>query len=140
MAAHHTTYLQPSNYFKQRKAGLADLAAEVVCEPRSLLERVEKLIKDSEIIAEAAKRKQDWSAATSALREARTCLELLAKIRGELQTGTHVRVGVGVAVGVEAHAKEPTALSDADLDLAIAIRFAKQLQISIKTKLRGLEC
>lgn len=59
----------------------ADPGAEVVCEPASLLERVEKLIKESEIIAEAAKRKQDWSAATSALREARTCLELLAKIR-----------------------------------------------------------
>ena len=44
--------------------------AEVVCEATS---------------AAAAKLEKNWPAATSALREARGCLELLGKLRGELQ-------------------------------------------------------
>jgi hypothetical protein len=59
--------------------------AEVVCEATSLLSRVESLMQESEKIAAAAKREKNWSAATSALREARGCLELLGKLRGELQ-------------------------------------------------------
>src|ERR1700682_1369598 len=59
--------------------------AEVVCEATSLLARVESLMQESEKIAAAAKLEKNWPAATSALREARGCLELLAKLRGELQ-------------------------------------------------------
>jgi hypothetical protein len=59
--------------------------AEVVSEATSLLARVEHLMKESEKIAAAAKLEKDWPAATGALREARNCLELLGKLRGELQ-------------------------------------------------------
>jgi hypothetical protein len=58
--------------------------AEVVCEATSLLARVESLVHESEKIAAAAKLEKNWPAATSALREARGCLELLGKLRGEL--------------------------------------------------------
>ena len=61
------------------------LQAEVVCEATSLLARVESLMQESEKIAAAAKLEKNWPAATSALREARGCLELLGKLRGELQ-------------------------------------------------------
>jgi len=57
----------------------------VVCEATSLLARVESLMQESEKIATAAKLEKNWPAATSALREARGCLELLGKLRGELQ-------------------------------------------------------
>ena len=57
----------------------------VVCEATSLLARVESLMQESEKIAAAAKLERNWPAATSALREARGCLELLGKVRGELQ-------------------------------------------------------
>jgi hypothetical protein len=59
--------------------------AELVCEATSLLTRVESLMQESENIAAAAKLEKNWPAATSALREARGCLELLGKLRGELQ-------------------------------------------------------
>src|SRR5229473_7118595 len=59
--------------------------AEVMCEATSLLARVESLMHESAKIAAAAKQEKNWPAATSALREARGCLELLAKLRGELQ-------------------------------------------------------
>ncbi len=59
--------------------------AEVMCEATSLLARVESLMHESEKIAAAAKLEKNWPAATSALREARGCLELLGKLRGELQ-------------------------------------------------------
>jgi hypothetical protein len=59
--------------------------AEVVCVATSLLARVESLMQESEKIAAAAKLEKNWPAATSALREARGCLELLGKLRGELQ-------------------------------------------------------
>src|SRR6266851_2187318 len=59
--------------------------AEVVCEATSLLARVESLMQESEKIAAAAKLEKNWPAATSALREARGCLELLGRLRGELQ-------------------------------------------------------
>jgi hypothetical protein len=59
--------------------------AELVSEATSLLAPVENLVRESEIIAAAAKLEKNWPAATSALREARSCLELLGKLRGKLQ-------------------------------------------------------
>ena len=59
--------------------------AEVLCEATSLLTRVENLMQESEKIAAAAKLEKNWPAATSALREARGCLEFLGKLRGKLQ-------------------------------------------------------
>lgn len=59
----------------------------MVSKATSLLARVENLMHESERIAAAAKLEKNWPAATSALREARSCLELLGKLRGELQPG-----------------------------------------------------
>ncbi len=56
-----------------------------VTEASSLLERVEALMQDCAGIAEAAKAEKAWPAATGALREVRSCLELLARLSGELQ-------------------------------------------------------
>ena len=66
--------------------------AEVACEATSLLARVESLMQESEKIAAAAKLEKNWAAATSALREARGCLELLGKLRGELQQPSALHV------------------------------------------------
>ena len=57
----------------------------MVSKATSLLARVENLMHESERIAAAAKLEKNWPAAMSALREARGCLELLGKLRGELQ-------------------------------------------------------
>jgi hypothetical protein len=71
-----------TSLFRHRKHLSSQLVmarnVEAVVEATSLLNRVEKLIKESE-------QEKDWPAATTALREARSCLELLAKLGGELQ-------------------------------------------------------
>jgi hypothetical protein len=97
----------------------SDPSAEIACEPSTLLERIERLMKESETIAEAAKREKDWAAATSALREARTCIELLARIRGELQAGNQFRTTVAVAIQTNTPANN---LADPELDVQIAIQ------------------
>jgi hypothetical protein len=51
---------------------------------RSLVDRVETLLLESKAIAAEAKSAQQWIAATAALREVRCCIELLAKLSGEL--------------------------------------------------------
>jgi hypothetical protein len=53
----------------------------------TLLDRVETLIDDCRMIAKGAQRAKQWTAATTALREVRCCLELLGKLSGELQQG-----------------------------------------------------
>jgi hypothetical protein len=88
--------------------------AEVACEATSLLTRVESLMQESEKIAAAAKLEKNWPAATSALREARGCLELLGKLRGELQPGRlHLHKHEHV------HTSE-TATSEAEVELMIS--------------------
>ena len=102
---------------KHLPAKLAQVAAETaqsIAEATSLLSRVENLMRRSEVIAEEAKRARQWAAATAALREARGCLELLGKLRGELQSGTSVKVGVMV------QAPSPAMDESVDLELAIA--------------------
>jgi hypothetical protein len=47
---------------------------------------VEGLIAESKAIAEKAKSGQQWIAAVSALREVRSCIELMAKLSGELSS------------------------------------------------------
>ena len=90
--------------------------AELVSEATSLLARVENLMRESEIIAAAAKLEKNWPAATSALREARSCLELLGKLRGELQqSGTvhlHKHAHLHGAVAV------PTSGPELELEIA----------------------
>ena len=86
----------------------------MVCEATSLLTRVENLMQESEKIAAAAKLEKNWPAATSALREARGCLELLGKLRGELQPGT---LHLHKHEHIEASA---TVRSEADIELMIS--------------------
>lgn len=67
---------------------------EAVTQATNLLSRIETLLRESEAIARSAKRAKEWPAATAALREARSGLELLARLRGELQNAPSVKVGV----------------------------------------------
>jgi hypothetical protein len=71
-------------------------------------------MQESEKIAAAAKLEKNWPAATSALREARGCLELLGKLRGELQPG-----GFHLHKHEHVHTSE-TATSEAEVELMIS--------------------
>jgi hypothetical protein len=80
-------------------AKASESKARQASDATSLLTRVEGLLAESRKIAVAAKRDKAWPAAISALKEVRSCCELLAKLRGELQQpGTQVNVAVGVNV------------------------------------------
>jgi hypothetical protein len=68
--------------------------ATVVTEATSLLSRVERIMSRCELIAEAATRERDWLPAIAASRELRSCLELLGKLSGEIQSGTRVAVQI----------------------------------------------
>jgi hypothetical protein len=74
--------------------------AERVTEATSLLSRVERIMGRVETICEAATRERDWLPAIAASRELRSCLELLGKLSGELQSGT--QVGIQIINGVPA--------------------------------------
>lgn len=52
-----------------------------------LLARVEDLYSKSLLLIEKADSDQKWQAATSAIKESRACLELTAKLIGQLKTG-----------------------------------------------------
>jgi len=96
-------------------ANSAERKAREAVKTDSLLSRVETLLKQCESIAAAAKKDKSWGAATSALREVRSCVELLARLRGELQqAGTQVSVAVGVNVA------QPADEADGDVELQIA--------------------
>jgi hypothetical protein len=96
-----------------------DPAAETATDSSTLLARFEQLMRESELLAAAAKGAKNWVAATAALREARTCLELLAQVRGELQTGPQFRTTVAVAIQNNTPANN---LADPELDLQIALQ------------------
>ena len=51
---------------------------------KSMLERVESLLLESKAIAEQAKTERQFLSAVSALREVRCCIELIAKLSGEI--------------------------------------------------------
>jgi|SRR5579862_6725354 len=84
-----------------------------------LVDRVENLVRKSEAIASAATGEKSWPAATGALREARCCLELLAKLTGQLTAGgTNVRVGVALSVTTP---QATSTLSESELEQRIAL-------------------
>ena len=72
-------------------------------------------MQESEKIAAAATLEKNWPAATSALREARGCLELLGKLRGELQQPGSLHLHKHEHV----HTSE-TATSEAEIELMIS--------------------
>jgi hypothetical protein len=70
--------------------------AETVAEAGTLLSRVERLAARMDSIAEKAENDEDWRGAAAAARELRGCLELLAKLNGELQpNGARVAINFG---------------------------------------------
>lgn len=88
--------------------------AEEATRADSLLERIEVLIRDVRRIATKAEREGQWGQAASALREARACIELLARLRGELQAAA-VNVGVGIKMDIREVLKEAKARAEAEL-------------------------
>ena len=68
--------------------------AEDIARADDLLSQLRALQGRALGILEKAERGGDYRAALSAIREARGCLELLAKLAGELQSGTDLRVVV----------------------------------------------
>ena len=72
--------------------------AEQAVEATSLLDGLKSLTTRLNRIAEKAEEERAWSSATSAIREIRCCLTLLAQIRGELQLGTNMNINVAVTL------------------------------------------
>ena len=94
-----------------------------VCSGRSL-RLAERIVADARI-------ERDWVAATGALREARNCVELLARLRGELQSTSGVQVGVAVNVAGSVHA------TNEELDRMIAVRVSGRREDSTRKRLSG---
>jgi hypothetical protein len=70
--------------------------AATISEANSLLQRVERIIQRCEGISTRAEKAKDWAPAVSALSQIRACVELLAKLTGELKNaGTCVNVSLG---------------------------------------------
>jgi transposase-like protein len=92
--------------------------AREVAQASSLLDRVEGLIPELQSIAKNAKRAREWQAATGALRETRACLELLARLSGELRAAGDVHFHKHAHL--HASATEPGVMTDTDLELSIA--------------------
>lgn len=79
----------------------------------SLLSRVEKLLSRSERLLDQAEAAQEWTGAVAAAREIRSSLELLGKLRGELQTP-----GARLAVSLtQIHSIDISALSKEQVGL-----------------------
>jgi hypothetical protein len=80
-----------------------------------LLYRVENLVNRFEEIAVAAKEAKDVRAAIAALKEVRGCLDLLARLRGELNAAT-VNVHIDQVVNIK---------TDGDPDIEVALLIAR---------------
>ena len=74
--------------------------AREMAQATTLLGRIELLIHDCRTIAQRAQRAREWSAAVSALREVRACLELLGQISGELEKEDKGSVNVNVSINM----------------------------------------
>jgi hypothetical protein len=69
----------------------------------------------------AAKLERNWPAATSSLREARSCLELLGKLRGEIQQLNSVHLHKHAHL----HTTAPVPIGALELELEIARRVSE---------------
>lgn len=67
------------------------LAAEIP-ETATLHERAEALMARAQTIMEAAERKKDYTSALRGIREMRGCLELMARLAGEIDQGATVNI------------------------------------------------
>ena len=90
-------------------------AAEIA-DAGTLLGRIERLIRRCESISDKAQRAKQWAPAVSALGQLRGCLELLAKISGEIKDGAIVQVNVSpVERPLSAYTDEELAARKAEL-------------------------
>lgn len=87
--------------------------AEEIAEAETLLSQIQKLTKRAYGILDSAEHSKP-SVALAAIREARSCLELLARLSGELQTGT--RIGIGINGRLADPEEQMLALLDAIVD------------------------
>lgn len=94
--------------------------AREAADAQSLLDRVENLIAQSQTIAVQAQKKKEWRAATMALREVRGCLELLARLSGELQAATNI--SLHKHLHVEAQSTLPRTAEECDREIAEYVR------------------
>jgi len=83
--------------FKLAKAVKAQEAKEII-EAGSLLEQVQSLQQKALSILNKAEAAGQLSVALAGIREARSCLELLAKLEGELQEGSFLRISYIVEI------------------------------------------
>jgi transposase-like protein len=73
--------------------------AAKISEANSLLERIERIIRRCEAVSAKAEKAKDWAPAVSALGQIRSCVELLAKLSGELKAaGTAVNLSFSNAL------------------------------------------
>jgi len=82
MAAHRSNHL-PALMVKAKQLNEVDSATRLV-------EQIEKLYMRAYQIIDKAEQKEKFAPAVAAIREARGSLELLAKISGDLKSGTHL--------------------------------------------------
>jgi hypothetical protein len=83
-----------------------------------LLDRLEALLDRLDSIATKATSAKDWRAAVAGLREVREGLELLARLTGQMPTGSH---GSSTVVAVNVTTGQPTnELTGRELDVQIA--------------------
>jgi NAD(P)-dependent dehydrogenase (short-subunit alcohol dehydrogenase family) len=84
-----------------------------------LLGRLDALFQRLDLIAGKAETAKDWKATVSALREVRECVELLARLTGQMPTVGH---GSSVAVAVSVNTGHPAnELTGRELDTQIAM-------------------
>jgi hypothetical protein len=95
--------------------------AREVSAASTLLERVESLVLECCEIAAAARREKDWRSATSALREVRSCLELLGRLSGELQAAASFQLHQHAHL----HTSAAVPADEATLELQIARHVAE---------------
>ena len=81
--SHHRTTHLPRDLVKSKQLAEVDAA-------NKLVERIEGLYARAISLIDVAESDKKYAASVSAIREARASLELLAKISGELKTGTHL--------------------------------------------------
>ncbi|MCU1302667.1 MAG: hypothetical protein JWQ87_2951, partial [Candidatus Sulfotelmatobacter sp.] len=99
----------------------APFEAQQSVEAISLLSRVQSLIVEVREIANCAKKNKSWASAISALRELRSCLELLGRMSGELSQTPGPKVQIGIALNSGQQQRTETDDDDSgDLDLQIA--------------------
>jgi hypothetical protein len=95
--------------------------AEQALSSVTLLSRVQSLIVEVREIANCAKKNKSWASAISALRELRSCLELLGRMSGELSQvpGPKLSVAVGLNVNTGGQPEHDDGNSG-DLDARVA--------------------